>query len=120
MERWSLWTALRQDHRTGLTPDEAIVLKKLYAASDGPVECVTDYPTDGGTIFRVGGRSYFRAQVDAAEAVANLDFVSRPPATRNCYLPRSVVLRIAEAPRFTAKDIESLGEWCYSAPPHSG
>jgi hypothetical protein len=119
MEGLRLWTALRSEGECGLTPDEKVVASRLLLGSDRPIECVTDYPTDDGSLLRVGRRQYFRSLVSPEELVDRLRTTSSA-SSRNCYLPRSSVVRLNARVLPACPAPEELGEWCYvEFPPKS-
>jgi len=119
MEGLRLWTALRTAGECGLTPDEKAVASRLLLAADGKIECVTDYPTDDGSLLRVGRRQYFRSLIPPEELVDRLRTTSSA-SSRNCYLPSSSVLRLRARALPSSPGSEELGEWCFlEFPPKS-
>jgi hypothetical protein len=112
MEGLRIWNELRREGECGLTPDEGEVVSRVLAGVDHPLECVTDYPTDGCSMLQVGRRQYYRSLVSAGEFVARLRTVSNA-FSRNCYLPRSSVMRVASRTPPAFPESEELGEWCF-------
>jgi hypothetical protein len=112
MEGLGLWTALRKERACGLTPDEKLAVSRTLKGTKEAVECVTDYPTEGGEMFQVGKYLYYRSLVPAAEFISRLRTVSHS-FRKNCYLPRSSVVRVKAGFRDEAGLTEETGEWCF-------
>jgi hypothetical protein len=113
MEGLRLWTELRRAGGCGLTPDEKSVVSRVLAVSaDQGIGCVTDYPTDGCSVLQVGKNQYYRSQVPAREFVDRLrtTLTSFP---KNCYLPRTSVLKIGGGSLPPLSLDADLREWCY-------
>jgi hypothetical protein len=112
MEGLRLWTALRRAGECGLTPDEKAVVSQVLHDVDQPLECVTDYPTEGCSVLQVNKKQYFRSLVPADEFVSRLRTISST-FSRNCYLPRSSIIRV-KATSLPSRSVgDELGEWCY-------
>jgi len=107
------WTSLRRQDECGLTPDEALILRRLLGDSKAELECLTDYPVEGCRPMQVGRHQYYHSRVSSAEFLSNLRTISKKRNT-NCYLPRTSVLK---AKRIASTDDASLsgelGEWCF-------
>jgi hypothetical protein len=116
LEAMRLWTGLRRDGESGLTDDEAFVIRHLLEGLDSDVDCVTDFPTEKAVPIRVGRIQYYRARLPAQEFASSLATVSRK-GQRGAYLPRDAVLRLdQEIPKANLKiPWRALGEWCYLA-----
>jgi hypothetical protein len=112
MEGLRIWSALRASGVSGLTPDEKAVIGRLLSGSSQMIECVTDYPTEGGSLFQVGRAQYFRSSVSSGEFVSNLRTIS-DRAPRSTYLPRSSTLRVTSRVLPPPLEDERLGEWCF-------
>ncbi len=112
LEGLRLWTALRQSGECGLTPDEKAVVLKLLQGAAEKLECVTDFPTDGCSVMQVGRRQYYRSLVPVDEFVSRLRTIE-DSLSRNCYLPRSSVLRVKASSLPALPRAEELGEWCF-------
>ena len=114
MEGLRLWTELRCAGVCGLTPDEKSVVSRVLAVSadQDVIECVTDYPTDGCSLLQVGKNQYYRSRIPAREFVDRLrtTLTSFP---KNCYLPRTSVLKIWGGSLPPPPVDDDLGEWCY-------
>jgi hypothetical protein len=115
MESSSLWVGLRGSGQCGLTPDEGLVIRELLRDTEGEVECVADYPTEGCSPLRVGRHPYYESRVPIGEFVANLRTVSSPPR-KNCYLPKQSTLHLRTESRSLGGLPEDLGEWCFLMP----
>ena len=112
MEGLRIWTALRREGKCGLTPDEKAAISKVLLGVDQPLDCVTDYPTEGCSLLQTGRKQYYFSSVSSGEFVSRLRTVSST-YSRNCYLPRSSVIKV-KAKSLPTFDIgEELGEWCY-------
>ncbi|MGD0637493.1 MAG: hypothetical protein ABSA72_05595 [Nitrososphaerales archaeon] len=112
MEGLRIWSALRSSGASGLTPDERDVVSQLLAGADQPIECVTDYPAEGCSVLRMGRTQYYRASVPASEFVSRLRTLSTS-FPKNCYLPRSSVIRVTSKSLPQVSIGRELGEWCY-------
>ncbi|MDA4136125.1 MAG: hypothetical protein OK449_03875 [Thaumarchaeota archaeon] len=113
LEGLGCWSSLRRQNESGLSPDEALIVKDLVTGSNDEVECITDYPTDGCSPMQVGRHQYYRSRVPAEEFASNLRTISKRPP-RSCYLPRSSLLTVKRR-SITLDSMlsEDLGEWCY-------
>jgi len=112
MEGLRIWTELRRSGLSGLTPDEKAAVSGVLIGSDRNVECVTDYPTDGCSVLQVGRMQYFRSSVPAGEFTSMLRTVSSS-SSRNCYLPRSSLIRVKAKSLPEFPTAEDLGDWCF-------
>lgn len=112
MEGLRLWTALRQAGECGLTPDEKTVVSQVLHDVDQPLECVTDYPTEGCSVLQLEKEQYFRSLVPAEEFVSRLRTISSSSA-KNCFLPRSSIIRVNTETLPSNLMGDELGEWCY-------
>lgn len=112
MEGLRIWSALRSTGESGLTPDEKAVVSQVLAGADQPIECVTDYPTQGCSVLRMGRTQYYHSSVPASEFVSRLRSLSTS-YPKNCYLPRSSVIRVTSKFLPPVSIGKELGEWCY-------
>ncbi|MGA2199409.1 MAG: hypothetical protein ABSG45_05675 [Nitrososphaerales archaeon] len=112
MEGLRLWTALRRAGECGLTPDEKAVVSQVLHDVDQPLDCVTDYPTEGCTVLQVEKNQYFHSLVPADEFVSRLRTISST-FSKNCYLPRSSIIRVKARSLPSPSVSDELGEWCY-------
>jgi hypothetical protein len=112
MEGLRLWTALRRAGECGLTPDEKVAVSRVLLGVDQHVECVSDYPTEGCSTLQVGKMQYYRSSVPAGELVSNLRTTSSS-FSKNCYLPRTSVIRLKVSSAPTLPTGDEFGEWCY-------
>jgi len=116
MEGLRLWTELRRAGGCGLTPDEKSAVSCALLNADQEVECVTDYPTDGCSLFQVGKSQYYRSRVPVSEFLDHLR-TTLTSFSKNCYLPRTSILKIQRGSLAPSMD-DDLREWCYlSLPP---
>jgi hypothetical protein len=113
LESLRTWTALRADGLSGLTPDEALVLRRLLeGAGDVEIDCVSTNPRDGSTPSQIFGKPYYRSRVPTREFLDSLRDIGFNPSG-DTYLPRSSIIRLARA--ISLFDAVELGEWCYAA-----
>jgi hypothetical protein len=112
MESLRLWMALRRAGESGLTPDEKVAVSRVLFDGDQHVECVSDYPTDGCSVLQVGKTQYYRSFVPASEFISNLRTISSS-FSKNCYLPRTSVIRLKTGYAPEPPTGGELGEWCY-------
>ncbi len=116
MESLSTWRELRNADQTGLTPDEALVIKVLFRRARGRVQAVVDYPNETARVIQIGRRVYFDSSLDVTEFVSNLRILGERNR-RNAYLPRSCMIDLAKFEPPKMKELrelsEELGEWCY-------
>ena len=115
LESATLWDELRESDSSGLTPDERAVYELLLSRAGISCRVLTDYPTDGCSITRIGRKRYYYCEVAGSDAAINLrEIGARRP--RNSYLPRSSIIRIDS---FTHHDtklrqvLAGLGDWCF-------
>ena len=116
IESLSTWKELRVVDESGLTPDEALVLKVLLGRAKGSVRVVADYPNETARIIQIGRRLYFDSSLDVDEFRANLRILGQRNQ-RNTYLPRNCMLDLANFKLPEADELSKLsselGEWCY-------
>lgn len=114
LESLARWSSLRSQGECGLTPDEALTVEAVLSESDEPVECITDYPTDGCSSTQVGGRAFYRSRIPAPEFLSTLRTISTPSRRKNSYLTRTSVIRLKERPGALPSGFSArLGEWCF-------
>ncbi|MDA4114100.1 MAG: hypothetical protein OK474_08650 [Thaumarchaeota archaeon] len=112
MEGLRLWTELRRTGECGLTPDEKSAISWVLTNDDQDVECVTDYPTEGCSLLQVGKNQYYRSRVPVSEFLDHLRTTSAR-FSKNCYLPRTSILKI-QGGSLAAPTIDvDLREWSY-------
>ena len=116
MEGLRLWTELRRAAGCGLTPDEKSAVSSVLLDADQEVECVTDYPTDGCSLFQVGKNQYYRSRVPVHEFLDRLR-TTLTSFSKNCYLPRTSILKVRSLAAPSVDD--DLREWCYLTLPPS-
>lgn len=116
MEGLRLWSELRRQGESGLTPDEKNVVTCLLSRAEGSVECVTDYPTDGCSVMRVGRRQFYRSLLQAEEFASRLRTVDSQSA-KNSYLPKTSIVKMRAYSFPSPRLGPELGEWCYLVPP---
>lgn len=116
IESFSTWRELRSADETGLTPDEALVMKVLFDHARGRIQAIVDYPTETARLTQIGRRVYFDSSLEVTEFVSNLRILGQRNR-RNAYLPRNCMIDLANFRLPGANDIgrlsEELGEWCY-------
>src|SRR6266850_1990057 len=90
LESLSTWTCLRKDGLSGLTPDEAAVLKHLLgkAQTGSQIECVTARPRKGSSPLQIGRNLYHRSAIPATEFLSSLRTIDSGAADLATYLPR--------------------------------
>jgi hypothetical protein len=119
IESSSFWGEMRATNMCGLTPDEHEVYARILSQTSGCCQVMTDYPTEGCRIQRVGRRQYYQSTVETAEAASNLRVIGEQ-RVRNVYLPKTNLLQLNSMPSLSPRDLEelflNLGEWCYLAP----
>lgn len=118
MEGLRLWSELRREGESGLTPDEKQVISHLLISAEGSVECVTDYPNDECSVIRVGRRQFYRSLLPAGEFASRLRTIDSQSA-KNSYVPRTSVIRIRARSLPSVRFGPELGEWCYLLAPKS-
>ncbi|MDA4117706.1 MAG: hypothetical protein OK455_05105 [Thaumarchaeota archaeon] len=116
LESLTTWTRLRGDGLCGLTPDEALVIRRLLEGGDADIECVSATPRQGSKPRQVGRNQYYASRISAQDFLASLRDISLNPAG-DAYLPRGSVItltRTAGTRRASPKfDADELDEWCY-------
>lgn len=116
LEASGRWSALRRQGDCGLTPDEAVVLRHIFADHTEEIDCVTDYPTEGCSPTQAGRHAFYRSRIPLSEFLGNLRTISQR-RSRNSYLPRSSVFRLKEGPKaLDSMTPLELGQWCYLEP----
>jgi hypothetical protein len=119
VESSSFWGELRATNVCGLTPDECEVYSYVLSQTSGCCQVVTDYPTEGCRIRRIGRRQYYQSTVETAEAASNLRVVGEQ-RVRSVYLPKTNLIQLTSMPGLSPRDLEelflNLGEWCYLVP----
>ena len=113
LESLGNWTGLREAGLCGLTPDAALVIRRLLEdAGDAEVDCVSAIPRHGSIPSQIGRSHFYRSKLPATEFLSSLrDMVFNP--TGDAYLPRASVVKLDQVrPRF---DADELGQWCYAA-----
>ena len=115
LESLSTWTCLRKDGLSGLTPDEAAVLKHLLerAQTGDQIECVTARPKKGSSPLQIGKNLYHRSAIPAAEFLSSLRSIDSGAADSASYLPRDSVIALHRVRVDTRLVADELGEWCY-------
>lgn len=112
MESFRLWAGLRGMGECGLTPDEKVAVSKVLEGQDRLIECTTDFPTEGCKVFQVGRRQYYTAHLPASEFVSRLRTVATS-LSKNCYLPKSSIIRVQARPSQQLPLGDELGEWSF-------
>ncbi len=117
IESSSLWEQLRASDSCALTPDEKEVYATILATTKTEASLLTDFPTHGSRVARIGQRQYYETRLDAAEAASTLRG-TESKGQRNAYLPRDSMLRFERGPSPAAMRglFEDLGEWSYLSP----
>jgi hypothetical protein len=115
LESLSTWTFLRKDGLSGLTPDEAAVLKHLLgkAQTGSQIECVTARPRKGSSPLQIGRNLYHRSAISATEFLSSLRTIDSGAADSASYLPRGSVIALHGVQLDTRLVADELGEWCY-------
>jgi hypothetical protein len=115
LESLRTWSCLRRDGLCGLTPDEAVVLKRVLgrASSSSQLECVTANPRQGSGAFQVGRRLYYKSTVPVAEFLNSLRTIDSSGADSASYLPRDSVILLRGVRVRTGVPPAELGEWCF-------
>ncbi len=114
LESLGTWTGLRADGLCGLTPDEALVLRRLLEDERSTeIDCVSANPRQTSTPSQVRGRRFYRSRVPAKEFLASLRDIGLNP-NGDIYLPRGSTIRLSRAG--SDLNVDELGEWCYACP----
>jgi hypothetical protein len=118
LETSSLWRFMRAADSCALTPDEHAVFSFLLRHSSLESEILTDYPTEGCRVRRIGRKQYYSSRISGEEAADTLrDLGTR--GSRNSYLPRDSLLRLSSLGVRLGElsdVLRGLGEWCYFTP----
>jgi hypothetical protein len=119
VESSSFWGELRATNTCGLTPDEREVYSYVLSQTSGCCQVVTDYPTEGCRIRRIGRKQYYQSTVETAEAASNLRVIGEQ-RVRSVYLPKTNLIQLNSMLDLSPRDLEelflNLGEWCYLVP----
>lgn len=108
------WAKLRSLGYCGLAPDEHLLASAMLRRSGCRNSLLTDFPVEGSAVRRYGRRNYFVSDLPPSEASSSLRAIG-DSKTRNAYLPRDGVLRLAGPllrPAELSGVFEELGEWC--------
>ena len=111
LESLRSWTCLRRDGLSGLTQDEAAVLKTVLgrAPASAPMRCVTETPRRGSKPLQAGRRVYYESSVTIRDFLSGLRTIDNVGFN---YLPRNSLIELAQEPRDTRVSAKDLGEWC--------
>jgi hypothetical protein len=115
LESLSTWTCLRKDGLSGLTADEAAVLKHLLgkAQAGSQIECVTARPRKGSSPLQIGRNLYHRSAIPVTEFLSSLRTIESGAEGLASYMPRDSVIALHRVRIDTRLVAEELGEWCY-------
>jgi hypothetical protein len=115
LESLRTWTCLRKDGLSGLTPDEAAVLRHLFgkATAGAQVECVTAGPRKGSSTLQIGRNLYHRSAIPVSEFLSSLRTIDSGAADSASYLPRDSAIPLHGVRVDTRIVADELGEWCY-------
>ncbi len=98
-----------------MTPDEEAVYSSLLSFSRDSIPAVTDFPTPGCAVRRIGQRQYYDSDLKPIEFVSTLRGLETS-GERNTYLPRDALVRLpssALSPKPSRDPFAGLGEWCF-------
>lgn len=115
LESGPLWETLRAAGSCALTPDEQAVYSSLLSFSYSGFAMVTDFPTPGCAVRRIGRRQYYDSILEPAEIASTLRGLESH-GQRNTYLPRDALIRLRSAtllPETSRDPFDGLGEWCF-------
>jgi hypothetical protein len=113
MESLSTWTCLRRDGLSGLTPDEAAVLRHVFggASSSSRLDCVTAKPREGSLRLQVGRNLYYASNIPVLEFLSTLRTIDKEDTESASYLPRESVFRLKRTPLDSRLRADDVGEW---------
>ena len=115
LESGPLWKVLRASGECALAPDEHEVVRLLLRGATGRCRVVTDYPTDGSAMVRLGRRRFFDSVVSPDEAASALRMAGTR-APRNSYIPRDGTLALDGGSTLLSEEgarlFDVLGDWC--------
>ncbi len=116
LESFRTWSALRKDGLCGLTPDEAVVLKRILtnAPRSSQLECVTAKPRQGSKALQEGRRLYYRSTIPIAEFLDSLGTIDSEGAEAASYLPRDSIISLSGVRIDLRVETGELGEWCFT------
>lgn len=115
LETESYWDELRSEGTCALTPDEKAIYSVVLSSRTSLTPLVTDFPTEGSVVRRIGHRQFYDSRLEPAEAASTLRGLG-PAQERNAYLPRDSILSLSPAPLPTDELLdlfEGLGDWCF-------
>jgi hypothetical protein len=114
LESLRMWTYLRTDGLSGLTPDEAAVIEHVLgraASGSSRVRCVTAKPRRDSRSLQVGRRIYYETTMPVHEFLSSLRTIDSPQVDSASYLPRDSVFVLSKVPKDTEISPGELGEW---------
>lgn len=118
LETSSHWRLLRTADSCALTPDERAVFCFLFNHSSLKSEVLTDYPTEGCTVRRMGRKQYYSSLISGEEVADSLREVGTR-RSRNSYLPRDSLVWLSSL-EFSLGELSTvlhgLGEWSFFTP----
>jgi len=115
LESESYWDELRSKGSCALTPDERVVYTAMLSSRATATPLVTDFPTEGSAVKRIGRKQYYASRLEPHEAASTLRGLGSLDE-KNTYLPRNSLLSLnpASVPK---KELggafRDLGDWCY-------
>ena len=114
MESLRMWTNLREEGLSGLTPDEAVVIKHALgnASSASSVRCVTAQPRSGSRRLQVGRKLYYESVLSVSEFLSSLRTIDSGQIDSASYLPRDSIFVLSRLRLDTSLAPDELGEWC--------
>ncbi|MDV3292895.1 MAG: hypothetical protein LYZ70_01335 [Nitrososphaerales archaeon] len=115
LESGPLWEELRAAGACALMPDEQVVYSSLLSSSRNSFAVVTDFPTSGCVVRRIGRRQYYDSALGPTELASTLRGLESH-GQRNTYLPRDALVRLRSSalPPKALRDLfGGLGEWCF-------
>jgi hypothetical protein len=113
MESLRTWTCLRREGLSGLTPDEAAVLKHVLGrAGTSRVRCVTAMPRSGSRRLQVGRKLYYESALSIPEFLSSLRVIDSGRVDSASYLPRDSIFAMSKVRLDASLSADELGEWC--------
>jgi hypothetical protein len=114
MESLRTWTCLRMDGMCALTPDEALVVRRVLGKASGSsrLGCITAKPREGSKAIQLGRRLYYRSTVTVADFLSSLATIDSGGIDSASYLPRDSVIELPGVRVDTRIPAEELGDWC--------